>query len=138
MHIDIAGDCPGIELNTQSLELLEKFCYLSNIRGAGNGVVASILPRIGRRWGKFRYLLPLLASRGFPLGTKCKQESLCVVTIAMICSNLASIWKFQNSRRPIYKPVEHLWWSFYCKNSKPLSIFTKKHACLSSKYASSF
>ena len=27
----------------------------------------------------------------------------------------------------IYNSVKHLWWSFYCKNSKPLSIFTKKH-----------
>ena len=41
----------------------------------------------------------------------------------MICSNLASFWKF---RRPLYNPVEHLWWSFYCKNSKQLSIFTEK------------
>ena len=39
----------------------------------------------------------------------------------------------------IYNPLEHIWWSFYCKNSKPLSIFTKSSivdACLSSKYAS--
>ena len=49
LHIDIAGDCPGIELSTQSLELLEKFCYLSNIRGARDGAVASVLPRIRRR-----------------------------------------------------------------------------------------
>ena len=63
---------------------------------------------------------------------KKNKKTLCVITIAMICSNLASIWKFQYFRRPIYNPVEHLWWSFYCKNSKPLSIFTKKlhHRCL--------
>ena len=54
---------------------------------------------------------------------KKKQETLRVVTIAMICSTLASLWKFQYFRRPIYNPVEHLWWSFYWKNSKP---FTKK------------
>ena len=33
--------------------------------------------------------------------------------------------KFQYFERPVYNPVEHLWRSFYCKNSKPLSIFTK-------------
>ena len=44
----------------------------------------------------------------------------------MICSTLASLWKFQYFQRPIYNPVEHLWWSLYCENSKPLSIFTKK------------
>ena len=27
---------------------------------------------------------------------------------------------------PICNQVEHLWWSLYCENSKPLSIFTKK------------
>ena len=54
-----------------------------------------------------------------------KQETLRVVTIAMTCSTLASLWKFQYFRRSIYNPVEHLWWSFYCKNNKPLSIFTK-------------
>ena len=54
------------------------------------------------------------------------QETLHVVTIAMICSTLASLWKFQYFRRHIYNSVEHLWWSFYCENSKPLSVFTKK------------
>ena len=46
-------------------------------------------------------------------------------------SPLASFWKFQYFWRSIYNPLEHLWWSFYCKNGKPLSIFTKKlhHRC---------
>ena len=44
----------------------------------------------------------------------------------MICSTLASFWKFEYFRRPIYNPVEHLWCSFYCENSKPLCISTKK------------
>ena len=57
---------------------------------------------------------------------KSNKKTLCVITIAMICSSLASLWKFQYFRRSIYNPVEHLWWSFYCKNSEPLSIFTKK------------
>ena len=56
---------------------------------------------------------------------KMQQETLRVVTIAMICSTLTTLWKFQYFRRSMYNPVEHLWWSFYCKNSKPLSIFTK-------------
>ena len=38
-----------------------------------------------------------------------------VVTITIICSKLS-----------IYDPVEHLRCSFYCENSKPLSIFQKK------------
>ena len=54
------------------------------------------------------------------------KKTLCVITIAMICSSLASLWKFQYFRRSICNLVEHLWWSFYCKNSEPLIIFTKK------------
>ena len=57
---------------------------------------------------------------------KANKKTVCVVTIAMICSNFVSLWKFQYFWRPIYNLVKHLWWSFYCKNSKPLSIFTKK------------
>ena len=62
---------------------------------------------------------------------KTKQKMLWVVTIAMTCSTLASLWKFQYSWRPVYNPVEHLWWGFHCQNSKQLSIFTKKlhHRC---------
>ena len=55
-----------------------------------------------------------------------KQETLRVVTFAMIYSTLTSLWRFQCFQRPIYTPVEHLWWSSCCENSKPLCIFTKK------------
>ena len=60
--------------------------------------------------------------------TRCsnRDETLRVVTIAMICFTLVLLWKFQYFRRPIYNPVEHLWWSFCCKNSKSLIVFTKK------------
>ena len=63
---------------------------------------------------------------------KSNKKTLCVITIAMICSSLASLWKFQYFQRSTYNPVEHLWWSFYCKNSEPLRIFIKKlhHRCL--------
>ena len=59
---------------------------------------------------------------------KHKQETLCV-TIAMICSILALLWKSQYFQRPIYNLVEDLWWSLYCKDINPLSIFTKKLYC---------
>ena len=55
-----------------------------------------------------------------------QQETLRIVTISIIFSTLASLWKFQYFRRPIYNRVKHLWCSFYCENSKPLSIFAKK------------
>ena len=76
----------------------------------------------------------IICHHWFKIAIKRKKykKTLCVVTIALICPNLASLWKFQNFRRSIYNPVEHLWWSFYSKNSKSLNIFTKKlhHRCL--------
>ena len=77
--------------------------------------------------GRFKKFFPILVKYWL----KDKQEKLCVVKIAMIYSTLASLWKFQYFWRPIYNLVEHLWWSFYCENSKSLSLFTKKlhHRC---------
>ena len=71
-----------------------------------------------------------------------KQETLRVVTMARICSTLASLWKFQYFKRGIYDPVKNLWWCIYWENSKPLSIFTRKlhRKCSSegSKFGSAF
>ena len=58
----------------------------------------------GNRYYKIRQLLQI--------GAKCitiqNKKTLYVVTIAIICSNLASLWKFQYFRRPIYNPVKHM------------------------------
>ena len=69
------------------------------------------------------------------------QKTLCVVTITMICLNLASLWKFQYFWRPIYNSLEYLWWNVYCENRKSLNIITKSFiigACFGCKYASAF
>ena len=56
----------------------------------------------------------------------------CITRNATHCNNrdgllhLTSFWKFQYFGRPTDNPVKHLWWGFYCENSKLLSIFTKK------------
>ena len=39
---------------------------------------------------------------------KYNKKTLCVITIGIICSNLASLRKFQYFRRPIYNSIEHL------------------------------
>ena len=67
---------------------------------------------------------------------KTKQETLRVVTITMICPTLASLWKFQYFWRLIYNPVEHLRWSFYCENGKPLSIFRRKSSIVDARLGS--
>ena len=47
-----------------------------------------------------------MSHKKYVVATKKNKKTLCVVTTAMIYSNLAS--KFQYFRRPIYNPVEHL------------------------------
>ena len=39
IQTDITEDCPGIELNEQSLEIVEKSCYLGETIGASRGAV---------------------------------------------------------------------------------------------------
>ena len=46
-----AEDSPGIGLNSRSLEILEKFCYLGDIIGARGDAFDNVITRIrsGRR-----------------------------------------------------------------------------------------
>ena len=91
----------------------------------------SNLPRFNREISKFEKVnsvnLSKISLLNMWLLVQTKQETLRVVTIAMTCSTLASLWKFQYFKRGIYDPVKHLWWCIYWENSKPLSIFTRKH-----------
>ena len=57
---------PGMELNGQSLEIVENFCYLGNTRAKG-GTVNSVTAIIRSGWSKFRDLSHFLSSRGLAL-----------------------------------------------------------------------
>ena len=69
-------------------------------------------------------------SFNYRIFSKPNNKSLCVVAIAMICSNIVSLWTFQYFRRPIDNPADHLWLmelkKWIAKNSTSLSIITKK------------
>ena len=80
-HTNKADDCSGIGLNGQSLEILEKFWHLGDKIGARGGVVDSVKTRIRC---KFRNLVPLLASRGFPLEAKGSLYSTLIHTAPVI------------------------------------------------------
>lgn len=67
---DIAEVCPAIALNDQALEVLETFCYLGDTISARGGAVHIIIARTRIGWSKIRDLLPLIASKCAPLGTK--------------------------------------------------------------------
>lgn len=55
---DIAEDCSGIKLNVQSLETVEKFCYLRDALGAREGGFDSVIIIIRSGLCKFRDLVP--------------------------------------------------------------------------------
>ena len=61
-------NCLEIKLNSQSFEIVKKFCQLDDTTGARYVVAGSIITMIRRGWSKLKDLVPLLASRGLPLG----------------------------------------------------------------------
>lgn len=69
-QINKAENRPGIDLNYESLEIVEKLCYFDNTIGAGGGSFDSATTRIRKGWCRFRDLVSWLASRGFHLGSK--------------------------------------------------------------------
>ena len=71
----IAEDCLGTELDGQSLEIMENFCYFGDTVRARKSVLYSVITRIRSRWCKFRDLVPLIVSRGLPLGAKGRRYS---------------------------------------------------------------
>ena len=79
---------PGIELNDQSFEITEKFCYLGDMIGARGCAVDSALTRIRSGLSKFRDLVSLLASGGLPL--RSRLCSACVPNSNSSKSDLAS------------------------------------------------
>ena len=56
---NIAEDCPGVELNNQSHEVVEKFYYLGGTIGARWGAIDSVITRIRGGWNKFGACLPV-------------------------------------------------------------------------------
>ena len=75
---DIAENCHRMEGICQPLEIVEKFYCLGDTIRARRGTSDIVITRIKSGWCKFRDLKPLLASRNFLLGAKCKLSSACV------------------------------------------------------------
>ena len=56
-HTGIAEDFPGIELNGQSLKIVEKFCYLGGTTGARGGADDIVITRTKSEGSKFSNLV---------------------------------------------------------------------------------
>ena len=61
---NIAENCSGKEVNDQSLEIEEQFCYLDWTR-VTEGAIHNVITRIRSWWNNFRDLVPLLTRRTF-------------------------------------------------------------------------
>ena len=69
-------------IDSQSLVIVEKLCYLDNTIGARGSAADSAKTIIKSGLSKFRDLVPLLTSRGLPLGEKGKY-SACVRSVML-------------------------------------------------------
>lgn len=64
-----------------SVEIVDRFCYLGDMIGAGGGAEEASRARIRCAWAKFRELAPILTSRGLSLRTKGKIYNACVRSV---------------------------------------------------------
>ena len=76
----------SVNSNGQTLEVVEKFCYLGDTIGARGGAEDSITGRIRSGWSKFRELVPLLASKGLSLASKGRLYQACVRSVMLYAS----------------------------------------------------
>jgi hypothetical protein len=60
------------------MELVEQFCYLGDMIGAGGGAEEAVRCRIRCGWGKFNEMSPMLTKRGLSLKTKGYLYNMCV------------------------------------------------------------
>ena len=61
-----------------SLLILWKFSYLDDTREPRGGAADNVITKTWRRWSKFRDLVSLLSSRGFPFGAKSRLYPACI------------------------------------------------------------
>ena len=85
-----SGNTPNTEeipkeltLNGNSLEVVDKFCYLGDMLDAAGGAQSSSITRVKCAWGKFRGLLPLLTSKALPTKVKGELYKACVQTVML-------------------------------------------------------
>ena len=69
-----------IEVGSVQVEVVDEFCYLGDMLGAGGGCTNAIINRCRIAWGKFRKLLPILTSRHLALHIRGRVFSTCVRT----------------------------------------------------------
>ena len=74
--------CP-IQVNGDTLECVDKFCYLGDMIGSGGGAEQACRMRVKCAWGKFRELTPNLTARRALLKLKGKVYRTCIQSVLM-------------------------------------------------------
>ena len=79
----IAQECLDTELNGQSIEIVEKLCYLGDTIGAKGRCSCQCYNKDHEERSKFRDLVPLLASRGLTLKGNGNLYSACICSFLL-------------------------------------------------------
>ena len=71
--------CKSVDIGVNAnLELVDKFCYLSDMLSIDGDADASVETRIRTVWNKFRQLVPLLTNKDISLTVRGRLYSSCV------------------------------------------------------------
>ena len=83
-HVEQAVQRPeSLVLEGDTLDMVDKFCYLGDTLGAGGGARDCSVTRVGCAWKKFRELLPVLTSRRFSLRIRGQAYRACVRSVLL-------------------------------------------------------
>ena len=70
-------------LDGDTLDMVDKFCYLGDTLGAGGGARECTVTRVRCAWKKFRELLPVLTSRRFSRRIRGQAYRTCVRSVLL-------------------------------------------------------
>ena len=74
----VSQELYSIQVNGDTLECVDKFCYLGYMIGSRGGAEKASRMRVKCAWGKFRELIPILTARRASLKLKGKVYRTCV------------------------------------------------------------
>jgi hypothetical protein len=97
--------------NNQSLECVDKFCYLGDMIAAGGGAEEASRARVRCAWAKFRELAPILTSRGASFKVKGRVYKACVQRVLLYGSETWPM-KMEDLRR--LERTEHMMVRWMC------------------------
>ena len=84
--IDMIPHNEWLLVQDKKLDVVDSFCYLGDMIGAGGGCDLSVITRIRSAWGKFWELLPILTSHALSYTTRGQIYSTYIRTVLLYAS----------------------------------------------------